>query len=1302
MPQKIESDAQLIRRHLGGDASAFGQIADRHAPMVYRASLRLLGDGHEAEDAAQAVFVILARQATRFRKGGDLAAWLHGIARRVASEARRAKARRKRREEEGAMLMAASSGEGLSDRERTAALEALDREIGALPTKERQAVVLRYLEGHSLGKAAEIADCPEGTLGRRAHDGLARLRSRLGCSGAMLGTAALVSLLEAESASAVPATLVPSVVAASKSAVAAGAIAGGGAVGAKAILLAEGTMKAMMIFKLKVVAAVLGAVLVAGASVPAGKRLIAAGEGPVPVVTTSDKHIRCTVVRVLPGGKLVLSAGSTHGVKSDFEFDVTRGAQKIGAVKARDVAARKTTAEVISCSREIMIGDLAATRFAAVNPAANPVRAKTPSELPAFPGAVGFGATSKGGRGGKVIKVTNLNSKGSGSFAAACAAKGPRIVVFDVSGVIKGGAMVRDGRITIAGQTAPPPGIAMDGVLKIEGSKKGPRIEDVILRHMRVRFCGRDGEDSMLVSRGDRVMIDHVSVSWGADESLSPVHTKNITVQYATMEASRLCWEGGDEPHNFGMIISGGPATLNHIMFAHHHQRTPVPQYGIFIDYRNSVIYNCKNGLIAPPGGGNMVANYLKHGPGAEFGYPRIYHPVSTMACPNIDIGRKSGATFVQDNYLTHATGYYELATRAGCSKGGPGAGKPQPAPAVKTYVAEEAYERVMAMGGALPRDEITAKCIYEARTGTGLWDEELPRGDWRGRMKGGKPAQDSDSDGMPDTWETAHKLNPRDPGDANKTVPAGASPADRHKGYTYIEYYINERSDLLEAQALTASRLRKSNGEPAEKPEWKKLPKSIDELVADIAGQNYARVAKTEALYKQWRALRKKEGKSAKTRALGIQVEKQGGGETGTHLAWQAIWALRDAGPQAAPAAAKLAKIVDTTDNRQALFAAWALGIIAPHADEKVVVPALIKGLERTDYVKPVVNSKWNMNPRGFIAWALGRFGKRATAAIPALAKTMHGKDHWAKQPATWALRQMGEDAAPATDELVKALGIGWAGSAYEAGCGYHAAHALANIGKPAVPKIVAALSGGKNADQQRAAACALGLIGPDAAAGIPELIKVLRSKSPLVRCEAALALGKIDPKAAGVIPALQNASKDADYGVRNNVVKALGTCAPKNPAAVAVLEKVLGDKKKEVAYAAYRSLGNGGKAAIAALAKAAGNADAWHRKYATRALGDAARGKGGEKAVSALTKALSDKDAEVRREAVWSLALIGTAAKSAEGALKKAQTNDTDHVVRHAAGVALARVNGKVSQYETAPRVSVGRTTPGLPEQF
>jgi HEAT repeat protein len=296
----------------------------------------------------------------------------------------------------------------------------------------------------------------------------------------------------------------------------------------------------------------------------------------------------------------------------------------------------------------------------------------------------------------------------------------------------------------------------------------------------------------------------------------------------------------------------------------------------------------------------------------------------------------------------------------------------------------------------------------------------------------------------------------------------------------------------------------------------------------------------------------------------------------------------------------------------------------------------------------------------------------------VPALGKTLHGEDIWARQPAAWALREIGGDSAPATDALVKALGTGWSGGAYSGACGYHAARALAGIGKPAVPKLLGAFNGRKNAAQRRAAAGALGLIGPDAAEGVPVLIQALQDASPLTRSEAALALGRIKPGAPEVAAALAEVMADQDYSVRARAAGALGECAKSSKEAVAALEKALADGKKEVRYSAFRSLGNGGGAAVPVLVAALGSPEAWNRKYAARALGDAAKGKGGEAAVAALVEALADADAEVRREAVWSLALIGGGAGSAESALKKAETRDADYVVRYAAGEALKRILG------------------------
>lgn len=141
------------------------------------------------------------------------------------------------------------------------------------------------------------------------------------------------------------------------------------------------------------------------------------------------------------------------------------------------------------------------------------------SHLPSFPGAEGYGSKTVGGRGGAVIAVTNLDDAGPGSLRAAVEAKGPRIVVFRVSGTIdlKSTLSISNSHITVAGQTAPGDGIAIKRYpLSIDA-------DEVVLRYLRVRLGDQTGDDADALSCRYRknIMVDHVSVSWSVDESLS-------------------------------------------------------------------------------------------------------------------------------------------------------------------------------------------------------------------------------------------------------------------------------------------------------------------------------------------------------------------------------------------------------------------------------------------------------------------------------------------------------------------------------------------------------------------------------------------------------------------------------------------------------------------------------------------------------------------------------------------------------------------------------------------------------------
>ena len=143
----------------------------------------------------------------------------------------------------------------------------------------------------------------------------------------------------------------------------------------------------------------------------------------------------------------------------------------------------------------------------------------------AFPSAEGYGKYATGGRGGSVYEVTNLNNSGPGSFGAAIGASGARTVVFKVSGTITGNFNIRNGDITIAGQTAPGDGICIKGNLSISA-------DNIIIRYIRVRFDPSSGENDATGGRYlNNIILDHVSASWSTDEVMTLYHGDNVTIQ---------------------------------------------------------------------------------------------------------------------------------------------------------------------------------------------------------------------------------------------------------------------------------------------------------------------------------------------------------------------------------------------------------------------------------------------------------------------------------------------------------------------------------------------------------------------------------------------------------------------------------------------------------------------------------------------------------------------------------------------------------------------------------------------------
>jgi len=273
----MRSDRELLSAYaLSSDEGAFADIVRRHGGMVHRVCLRVLGDEHSAEDASQAAFMVLARKAGSLRSGADLASWLHGVARRAALMSARTVARRARREKEVAVLKNRAGDEG-SRGGRELVRGSLDHELARLPKRERQAVILRYLEGRTQEEAAGIAGCPRGTLSRLASQGLDRLRSRLARKGAVLSAGALAGMLASEASVALPESLLLSLLAVPGLA-ASGAGAGGA--GGTAAALAKGMVRTMFWTKVKIATILVSAAAAVGAGTPFAYRALAAGTAP--------------------------------------------------------------------------------------------------------------------------------------------------------------------------------------------------------------------------------------------------------------------------------------------------------------------------------------------------------------------------------------------------------------------------------------------------------------------------------------------------------------------------------------------------------------------------------------------------------------------------------------------------------------------------------------------------------------------------------------------------------------------------------------------------------------------------------------------------------------------------------------------------------------------------------------------------------------------------------------------------------------------------------------------------------------
>src|SRR6266850_2134978 len=309
----------------------------------------------------------------------------------------------------------------------------------------------------------------------------------------------------------------------------------------------------------------------------------------------------------------------------------------------------------------------------------------------AFPGAEGYGAFAKGGRGGKVLFVTNLNDSGPGSLREAIEAKGPRTVIFRVGGIIETeGLTIREPYLTIAGQTAPGDGICIKKTESNGDAFALSATHDVIIRFLRIRAGNNTGQfrsESFRAYDSDNFIVDHCSCSWGNPETLSASGSLDrYTVQWCIIA------EGNNrQRHAFATGLGGDRSTWHHNLFAHMQSR--VPRWGditVQCDFRNNVLYDwgsyCGGGDLRTL---NYVNNYLRAGPSSIQRYfifdPKAL-PASIYVNGNFMVGRPEVG---RDNWEG------VLAERSLQSS------KPFPAPQVRTQSAAEAFELVLSNAGA-------------------------------------------------------------------------------------------------------------------------------------------------------------------------------------------------------------------------------------------------------------------------------------------------------------------------------------------------------------------------------------------------------------------------------------------------------------------------------------------------------------------------------------------------------------------------------------------------------------------------
>lgn len=444
----------------------------------------------------------------------------------------------------------------------------------------------------------------------------------------------------------------------------------------------------------------------------------------------------------------------------------------------------------------------------------------------AFPGAEGFGAQSVGGRGGRVIEVTNLNDSGTGSFRDAVMQTGPRIIVFRVGGTITLNSRISVGRnqsfLTIAGQTAPGDGVQIKGWdISLESG-----IHDVVIRYLKFRTGETSPEDwskhtiqmygNSTSNKVENIIIDHCSFFWGPDEGASSWEfVENVTWSWNIFEGLRHDNYSAHFEESKSLLIGTDPGggshmkniTVHHNFMANSAQRNP----GLYADgpfeVINNLVYNWEHfgtefqnratGIKV-----NLIGNYYKRGPVSStnryaVGIQGDINPDGYIYVKdNIGPFRANSSidewAIVGSGYGTST--YWTAPAPKSLQKFSPWPESPVP---VTTHNATQLAPIVLAtVGASYPkRDSLDQRVINDYNNNTGTIKlASQQQSSWWPTLQTGTPPQDTDKDGIPDTWEQQKGLDANNQSDGNAIAPSG---------YTWIEEYL---SSLVGGTSVTAT----------------------------------------------------------------------------------------------------------------------------------------------------------------------------------------------------------------------------------------------------------------------------------------------------------------------------------------------------------------------------------------------------------------------------------------------------------------------------------------------------------------